>query len=56
VLRCIPATAGYTMGSPSGELGRQSNETQHQVTLTSDFYIGVFEVTQRQWTGWRTAP
>ena len=37
------------MGSPVGELGRQSNETQHQVTLTQDFYIGVFEVTQKQW-------
>jgi formylglycine-generating enzyme required for sulfatase activity len=24
-------------------------ETQHQVTLTKDFYIGVFEVTQKQW-------
>jgi formylglycine-generating enzyme required for sulfatase activity len=49
VLSRIPATAGYTMGSPSGELGSQSNETQHQVTLKRDFYIGVFEVTQRQW-------
>jgi len=50
VLRRIPATTpDFTMGSPSGELGHESNETQHQVTLTSDFYMGVFEVTQRQW-------
>ncbi|MEI6607603.1 MAG: SUMF1/EgtB/PvdO family nonheme iron enzyme, partial [Verrucomicrobiota bacterium] len=49
VLRKIPATTGYTMGSPAGELGRQSDETQHEVTLTKDFYMGVFEVTQRQW-------
>jgi RNA polymerase sigma factor (sigma-70 family) len=50
VLRRIPATTpNFTMGSPSDELGRWSAETQHQVTLTSDFYIGVFEVTQRQW-------
>jgi formylglycine-generating enzyme required for sulfatase activity len=50
VLRRIPATAtDFTMGSPTDELGRFSGETQHQVTLTSDFYLGVFEVTQRQW-------
>jgi len=54
VLRRIPATTpDFTMGSPSGELGREpwdpGSETQRQVTLTSDFYIGVFEVTQRQW-------
>ena len=39
----------FTMGSPAGELGRSSDENQHAVTLTKDFYIGVFEVTQRQW-------
>ena len=48
VMRKIPKGT-FTMGSPSGELGRYSIETQHQVTLTKDFYIGVFEVTQRQW-------
>lgn len=48
LMRLIPKGT-FTMGSPSGELGRNSSETQHQVTLTSDFYIGVFEVTQRQW-------
>ncbi|MBU0676611.1 MAG: SUMF1/EgtB/PvdO family nonheme iron enzyme [Verrucomicrobia bacterium] len=48
VMRRIPAGM-FTMGSPTNELGRYSNETQHQVTLTKDFYIGVFEVTQRQW-------
>lgn len=50
VLRRIPATTpDFTMGSPRGELGRDKDETQHTVTLTEDFYIGVFEVTQRQW-------
>jgi Uncharacterized conserved protein len=39
----------FTMGSPTTELGRQSNETQHQVTLTKAFYIGVFECTQKQY-------
>ncbi len=37
------------MGSPVGEVGRVDDEIQHQVTLTQDYYIGVFECTQRQW-------
>ena len=49
VMRRIPK-GSFTMGSPSGELGRYSDETQHPVTLTKDFYIGVFEVTQAQYT------
>ena len=48
VLRRIPAGT-FTMGSPENELGRNSDEPQHEVTLTKDFYMGVFEVTQRQW-------
>ena len=48
VLRKIePGT--FTMGSPEDELGRFYNETQHQVTLTNPFYIGVFETTQKQY-------
>jgi formylglycine-generating enzyme required for sulfatase activity len=48
VMRIIsPGT--FAMGSPVGELGRSPDETQHTVTLTKNFYIGVFEVTQRQW-------
>jgi formylglycine-generating enzyme required for sulfatase activity len=47
-LRRIPAGT-FTMGSPSGETGRNSNETQHQVTISEDFYIGVFECTQKQY-------
>jgi len=54
-LRRIPKGT-FTMGSPAGELGRQESfivwgcsETQHEVTLTKDFYIGVFTVTQKQW-------
>ncbi len=47
-LRKIPRGT-FTMGSPGEELGRQSDETSHSVTLTQDFYIGIFEVTQRQW-------
>jgi formylglycine-generating enzyme required for sulfatase activity len=48
VLRRIPS-GSFTMGSPEGEFERKDNETQHQVTLTQPFYIGVFEVTQKQW-------
>lgn len=48
LMRLIPKGV-FTMGSPADELGRSGKEAQHQVTLTSDFYIGVFEVTQRQW-------
>jgi len=48
VLCKIPAGT-FMMGSPTNELGRGSDETQHQVTLTQDFYVGVFEVTQKQW-------
>ena len=48
VLRRIFAGT-FTMGSPVGELLREGDETQHAVTLTKDFYVGVFEVTQKQW-------
>ena len=37
------------MGSPSGETGRDNDETQHQVTLTKGFYMQTTEVTQGQW-------
>lgn len=48
VLRKVEGNT-FSMGSPITELGRGSDEVQHQVTLDSDFYIGVFEVTQQQW-------
>jgi formylglycine-generating enzyme required for sulfatase activity len=48
VFRRIPAGT-FTMGSPAGELGRFTNETQHTVQLTQDYYLGVFEVTQAQY-------
>ena len=44
---CPPGT--FTMGSPSSETGRGSDETQHQVTLTNGFYLGKYEVTQAQY-------
>ena len=48
VLRLLPPGT-FTMGSPSDERGRDSDENLHQVTLTKPFYVGVFEVTQKQW-------
>ena len=39
----------FWMGSPEDELGRSDNEDLHHVTLTKPFYIGVFEVTQKQY-------
>ncbi len=44
----IPAGT-FMMGSPSTEPGRDSDEVQHQVTLTNDFYMQTTEVTQKQW-------
>ncbi len=48
VLRLIPP-GSFMMGSPSDENGRSSNEDLHGVVLTKPFYIGVFEVTQKQY-------
>jgi len=54
-LRRIPNGCFY-MGSPTNELGKSisegasgAKERLHLVTLTHDYYVGVFEVTQGQW-------
>ena len=39
----------FTMGSPTSEAGRGTNETEHNVTLTKGFYLGKYEVTQAQY-------
>ena len=39
----------FMMGSPETEKGRQENETQHEVTISKDYYLGVHEVTQAQY-------
>ncbi len=50
----------FMMGSPSSEPGRDSDERQHQVTLTKGFYMQTAEVTIDQWrrfvsaTGYRS--
>jgi formylglycine-generating enzyme required for sulfatase activity len=43
----IPA-GGFTMGSPVGEPGRYTDETQHSVTLTISFEMMAREVTQSE--------
>ena len=37
----------FTMGSPNGE---EDDQPLHRVTISMPFYLGKFEVTQRQWT------
>ena len=42
----------FMMGSPSDEPGRwetDARETQHEVSFSHDYYVGVYEVTQQQW-------
>jgi formylglycine-generating enzyme len=41
----------FMMGSPKEEKERDFDETQHKVTLTKGFYMGVYTVTQEQWQG-----
>ena len=44
---CPPGT--FMMGSPSNEENRGNDEAQHRVTLTKGFWLGKYEVTQKQW-------
>jgi len=44
----LPA-ATFTMGTPTSEPRREAQERQHPVTIARDFYLGLHEVTQRQW-------
>jgi formylglycine-generating enzyme required for sulfatase activity len=39
----------FVMGSPESEKGRRQDEAQHEVTITKDFYLGKYEVTQAQY-------
>ena len=44
----VPAGT-FLMGSPAGELHRNADELQHEVTVTEPFFLGVHEVTQSQY-------
>jgi formylglycine-generating enzyme required for sulfatase activity len=39
----------FLMGSPRDEKDRDVDEEQHEVEITQPFYMGVYEVTQRQY-------
>jgi formylglycine-generating enzyme required for sulfatase activity len=48
--RFVPVPAGrFVMGSPISEPYRRDEEVPHEVTITSPFFLGRFEVTQEQW-------
>ena len=56
VMRKVPAkNVTWRIGTPSSDERLRTlyeyaqNETQHDVILTHDYFIGVFEVTQAQW-------
>ena len=49
-LEMVHIRAGsFMMGSPLSEEGRYDDEKQHKVTLTKDFWLGRYPVTQGQW-------
>ena len=47
--KLIPA-GEFIMGSPEDEKGHNNNEQQHSVRITKPYYLGVFEVTQGEFT------
>jgi formylglycine-generating enzyme required for sulfatase activity len=48
-MRFVRVKAGtFRMGSPKDEKGRDEDETQHEVTITTDFYLGLSTVTRGQ--------
>ena len=44
---CAPGK--FLMGSPITEPGRFEDEIRHSVSITKGFWLGKYEVTQRQW-------
>jgi formylglycine-generating enzyme required for sulfatase activity len=51
-MKLVRVPAGtFRMGSPKEEVYRNEDETQHDVSITKPFYLGVYEVTQGQYEG-----
>ena len=49
-IECVLVKAGkFIMGSPLSEEGRGDDETQHQVTLTKDFWLSKYPITWGQY-------
>ena len=49
-IECVLVKAGtFMMGSPTSEANRFSDETQHEVTITRDFYISKYPITNAQY-------
>jgi formylglycine-generating enzyme required for sulfatase activity len=49
MVEMVAITGGsFTMGSPDGEAGRSTNETQH-TAIVSSFYISKYQITQEEW-------
>jgi formylglycine-generating enzyme required for sulfatase activity len=46
LVRIPPGT--FKIGSPEGEEHRSKDEKQHEVEISKDFWLGVYEVTQKQ--------
>jgi len=44
----IPA-GSFLMGSPAGEPARRDDESQHKVTISRPFYVGIYELTQGEY-------
>src|ERR1700722_18854224 len=48
-MKLVLVPAGkFTMGSPKDEKERSHDENQHDVEITKAFYVGVYEVTQKE--------
>lgn len=45
----------FTMGSPTTEANRFPNETQYEVTLTKDFYMSKYQITNAQYAAFLNA-
>ena len=49
-IECVLVKAGtFKMGSPTSDAKRDSDETQHKVTLTEDFWISKYPITKAQY-------
>ena len=47
--KCPAANVTWRMGAPTTEPGYGYRQVAHLVTLSNDFYMGVYEMTQRQY-------